>query len=218
MVRLSIYFILLLSLVVVPPAHAASLQLEPVSLTIRSGEEFNVTVNMGLLENEKALSTDVYLSYDPTLFEVVNTDNTYSISPGQIFSQNGHQVQAGSIYLFGLVEDESKATQISGTVATIRFRALQEGNGQISFSCQPNNPISSKILGTAVNNIIDCPTTLTSQTDLTVIASGAVLGASDNTTTRVQTRPRPLIQAAVIIALISLVVLTFASKKRKQSV
>lgn len=204
-------FVLFLSLILAPSVNAASLQIEPMSVTVRSGETFNISVNMGLLNGQKVLSTDVYLEYDPTLFEVAKNGNDYQITHGELFKTQGHTITNNRIYLYG-IEDKNSATPISGKIATITLKALREGQGQLNLSCEKSLATSSKIIDSNLSNMIDCPTTLASHVNVKIIEPGAVMGASTENTKKTQYKPRPLVQATVLVSLIALAVLAFSSR------
>lgn len=164
----------------VSPVHAApaSLSFDPVQINTKTGQTISIDVNMYTGE-ESVASTDVMIHYDKALLEPVLSET----KNGNIFQKvEAKSILPGTMYLYGIQENPDLAQPAQGRVATITFKTLNEGNAQITFDCDPVKNTTSQIIknNSEFENIINCTSTLSHATEVT-ITKGSVLGAYSDT-------------------------------------
>lgn len=107
-----------------------AIKLNPSKTTVQAGEEFNVEV--GVVNVRNLHTAEMRISYDPTKLEVVDMDP----------AQEGIQVKIEGILdgltlsnqvedrliIFNIAKADTQTFSGSGTLATIKFRALNDGN------------------------------------------------------------------------------------------
>ena len=122
-----VFFLVLLFFFSAKKAEAAFLKFDKSSLTLNLNELFDLKVMVDA-ENDQVQSADIYVLYDKTQFEVdsVTTDSSY-------FGDVTYEKLDGKVYIAGLPEEQGQYQTGSGTVATIKFKALKSGN--ITFDC-----------------------------------------------------------------------------------
>ncbi len=142
--RRILFFILLFSLFLGFPSgiFAASLQLETEEESIKIGDVFDAEIVLDT-ENLETQGVGVrYLNYNPSYLQVKDSDVSSSgvqISPGELY----HRTQTN---LVDKLEGKIEFVQISsgdetfngdGILATITFRAIQEGETELFFDFEP---------------------------------------------------------------------------------
>lgn len=191
----------------------ASLSFEPAQITTHVNDTFPLIVN--IFTGDKAtISTDVWISYNPQLVEPVlpaESGNTFDTVSAKILTP-------GRLYVYGLRNNQTTADPANGALATIKFKALQEGTTEFGFECSQAGKTASQIIGNdaSLSNIINCDRTTSHATPVT-IENAAVLGISD-------IRDEPLgmwtLTAGVIVLIITVILFTkyrsMIGKKNKQ--
>lgn len=168
---LSLFFLFL----TVGPVQAvpASVSFEPSTSNVKVNEIVELNINM-YTGNEAVASSDIKINYDETLLEpIINQTKN-----GSIFQHvDAKIISPGTLYLYGIQEDKELMQPAQGTIATISFKALKEGNSQLSFECDPLQNTSSQIIKNNADfeNIINCTSTLSHRAEIS-ISKGSVLG------------------------------------------
>lgn len=131
--------------------QAAFLDFDRATVSVNPDSTFDVqiTVDPG---SEQISSVDAYIIFDSSLLEA------QGVVPGDYFPTVINNVEAGKVYIAGLVDDPATYKTGSGSVSTITFKALAEGTATLTYDCQEGVYNSSKIIKNDVNatNIIQC--------------------------------------------------------------
>lgn len=131
--------------------EAATLKFDKTTVTT----DLNQTIDLQVVidaASDQILGVDSYIVYDPQYFEPQNVAN------GTYFPTVLNNIFSGKVYIAGIVNDPSTFKTGSGTLATITFKALKNGSGNITFYCVDGANDSSKILKNDTNatNVINC--------------------------------------------------------------
>lgn len=131
--------------------EAAILKFDQESISVNPDETFTVQVIVDP-GSEQILATDAYVLYDPDLLEA------QSVADGDYFNTVFNNITSGKVYVAGVVDDPATYKTGSGTVASITFKALKNGSGELTFYCDTSVSDTSKIIKNDVDatNIIDC--------------------------------------------------------------
>lgn len=154
--------------------YAATFNFSPTSTEVLPDSTFDVALDIDA-GTEQVAGTDIYLTYDATYLEV------QTITDGDYFPQVENVPSTGRLYVSGFVNTQGDYKTGSGTVATVTFKALQEGVTTITYDCDPDQTDTSKIVqnDTAVTNILDCD----SLQAHAVTISASATGSSSTTST-----------------------------------
>lgn len=174
--------------------YAATFNFSPTSTEVRPNNTFDVQVNVDA-QTDQIAGADIYLTYDANLLEV------QTITDGSYFPQVEDVPSTGRLYLTGFVNTQGDYKTGAGTVATVTFKALAEGNTEITIDCDTTQTDTSKIVqnDTAVTNILDC-SSLQSH-PVTISATAPDNGTSSTTTTTTTATELP--QSGVVEDMIS---------------
>ena len=118
-----------------------------VSNNIKLDQEFNVSINISNLPNTGLVSGQYYLKYDNTKIKYLN----YSLSQGNNadFSVNN----TGDTIIILYVDNTGGANPLrSGSFANIKFKALKEGNVNISLTGDGFSTVSDSIINLSTNS------------------------------------------------------------------
>lgn len=152
-------------------AQAALLKFDKADYSVDEGETFNVEVivNPG---SDQITSIDAHVMYDNT---IINVDN---VTEGTYFPTVLNQLNAGHAYIAGLVDSPTEFKTGTGTVATVVFKAVKEGETDLVFDCDDQETVTSKVIKNDVNstNIIVCDENGTATVTINVV------GSTDDTT------------------------------------
>lgn len=178
--------------------YAATFIFDPTSTEVRPDNTFDVDINVDAGTDQIA-GTDIYLSYDASLLEV------QSITDGSYFPQVEDVPSTGRLYISGFVNTQGDYKTGSGTVVTVTFKALQEGNTQLTIDCDTTQTDTSKIVqnDTAVTNILDCSAL---QSHSVAISTSAPDNGTSTTTTTTTSTPTELPQSGVVEDMIAFAV------------
>jgi hypothetical protein len=141
---------------VVTNEPAATLKAVPSATTVKVGEEVKVNVELDL----KSFASTAYqaeLTYDPTLLEVIDANENASgtqITLGMYASEAMNSVKDGVIMFAGYSEEEGKEAIGTGTLATVRFKALAAGSATVDFNIGEGGTKTKVVLKGAVDNIL----------------------------------------------------------------
>jgi len=129
---------------------AATLKFDKTSSSLAVGDTVDVQVIVDA-GSEQVTSADTYVTYDATVLEA------QTVSNGSFFPSVSPQISSGSVYIAGMVDDPASSKTGSGTLATIKFKALKSGSTTLKYNCSGTDG-PSKIVKNDVNttNIIDC--------------------------------------------------------------
>lgn len=156
--------LILVFLILPENTYSAYLKFDKETHDASVGDQFDVQVIIDT-EGEEVVSSDVYIPFDSTVFEVV------SISPGDFFDTVSHDVSTEEIYIAGMMEDIGVGKRGTGLIATITLRVKGGGRQVLSFLCDTSSSRTSTInkqVGVEVENIINC----SSNKSLTVKIAG----------------------------------------------
>ncbi len=164
--------------------EAASLQFNPSSASTTANSSFtiDIVVNPG---SEQINSAESYILFDPTLLEA------QSVTDGTYFSSVSNIIEAGRVYVAGMVEDNSSYKTGTGTIARINFKALTDGTATLTFDCPNTKIVKADINAT---NIATCSEMGTATV---VIGSGGGGGGSQPAPTT-YTPPSTLPQTGIL--------------------
>ena len=131
--------------------YAATLKFDKTTVTTDVNQTVDLQVQIDAA-SDQILGVDSYIVYDPQYFEPQNVAN------GTYFPTVLNNIFSGKVYIAGIVNDPSTFKTGAGTLATITFKALKNGSGNITFYCVAGASDSSKILKNDTNatNVIDC--------------------------------------------------------------
>lgn len=129
------------------PVMAGYFGFEPTSLTVKAGETFNVKIKINAGADELS-SVDAYLLYDNTYLKVV------SVMADSYFPTVTYDTAtSGKVYLVGMVDDPATSKSGTGTLATIVFQAVTDGQASLSIDCNSSKIVKSDIDAT---NVMEC--------------------------------------------------------------
>src|SRR3989338_7955628 len=131
---LSLFFVLMISFII-KPAYAATitLSLTPSTKTVTINETFTVTINLAT-GGASTSAADIELTFDNTKLNLID------IVPGTIYGQYiGEDIDNanGRASISGLANSTQDLFSGTGTFATLTFRAIQSGTGNVSFDFTP---------------------------------------------------------------------------------
>ncbi len=176
-------------------ARAASLKFDTGTVTVSPNNTFtiNAVVDAG---SDQITSTDMWIVYDPAFLQA------QSASPSSFFPAVTNNISSGRIYIAGLITSPGTYETGSGPVATITFKALQNGTTTISYDCRTDVSNSSKVIKNAVDpiNVIVCSQNGTS---IVTIGTGGSLTPTAQPTSvyAAQVQPTALPRTGIMDAL-----------------
>lgn len=144
-VLISLVFFFLFSFSVARGVEAAFLKFDRAQMTLNANELFDLQVIVDA-ENDQVQSADIYVIYDTNQFEVQSVSESTSY-----FGDVTVEKLAGKIYIAGLPEEQGKYETGSGTVATIKLKALKSGS--ITFDCPTSGVYKND---PNVPNVLNC--------------------------------------------------------------
>ncbi len=145
--------------------EAGILKFDTTTVNTNVDSTFDVQVVVDAASDE-INSIDAYINYNSTLLQA------QSVSAGSYFPSIAQNLTTGRVYIAGYVDDPATSKTGTGTVATITFKALQEGTVTLSYFCDTSVNESSKIIKNDINatNVIDCSSN--GSTTVTIAAAG----------------------------------------------
>lgn len=148
---ITILFLLVWATTSAGAAHAAFLKFDQASFQVDVDETFDVQVIVDPGSDE-ITSVDAYITYDSS---IINAD---SVTEGEYFPTVLNDLTTGKVYIAGLVDSPSDFKTGVGTVATITFKGLAEGETDLVFDCDGQATVTSKVIQNDINstNIIQC--------------------------------------------------------------
>lgn len=157
----------------------ASLSFEPSQLSVSAGGV--VPIDVHIYGGEDAvISSDVWISYDPSLLSVNKSSGTPNFEKGPLFENvQAKSIAPGSLYLYA-INGNSTDKNISGKVATVYFTAKRGGQTELRFDCVPFGEKTSQIIENSaeLNNVINCNLTRAHTSSINVTSQNNVLGAT----------------------------------------
>lgn len=157
----------------------ASFSFEPVVKTVSQGDVVAVDVMM-YSGDTPVISSDVWISYNPELLSIQNPQSP-DIEKGSLFQNvNARTIAPGSIYLYGIQNSKTSTSAANGKIATIYFKAEKSGQALLRFECVPFSKQTSQIIesNAELTNIINCESTRSHTSTVTITSDNSVLGAS----------------------------------------
>ena len=141
----SLFFFLFCS-AVFAQVQAASFQFSPSSTSANNGSSFTLDIRVDV-GSEQVNSAEGFIIFDSSLLEA------QAVSSGTFFPSVSNNIEAGRVYVAGMVEDAASSKTGSGTVAIVTFKALKEGTATLTFDCSNSKIVKADINAT---NIITC--------------------------------------------------------------
>lgn len=137
-------------------SYAADLLLYPQNTTVSVNDEVEVTFTINT-RGEYVTSSDVILSFDESMLNVVNVGTTIVGLP-PFFPRNFHYITPNQVYFGGSVLDLLDSRTGQGVIGTIRFKALRPGIAAIRFVCNPGRTDDTNITKNDSNatDIVEC--------------------------------------------------------------
>lgn len=159
-------------------APATTMTISPAQKTVKVGETFNLDVSISTGENS-IVAASVYLTYDPTKLQaqsIVNSPQFPNILSSSDTSQAGKvSIAVGTVNI-------AQPFKGSGTVATVKFTALQTTTEAISVRFGPETYAGSIAEGSTNTLIGTTPASITINTE-----------GSGTTTPTVTATPSPIL-------------------------
>ncbi len=157
--------------------NAAFLKFDQASFDVEVDETFDVQIIVDP-GSEQITSIDSYISYDSAVV------NAQTVTSGTYFPTVLNDLTTGNAYVAGLVDSPSDFKTGVGTVATITFKALAEGETDLIYDCDGEATVTSKIIKNDINstNIIECSQNGTAVITVSVGGEEATGGADDTPT------------------------------------
>lgn len=152
-------------------AEAASLQFDPTTLNVATGQSFQMKVDIDAGSNE-ILATDAKITYDSALCTVTGIENgTYFTTMGKAdFSV------PGQVYIAGIVDNPGDFKIGTGTVATMTVKCNTAGTATFAYVCTAGETGSDSNIA---NNDFDATDVINCAENGT---SRVVIGGSSSTT------------------------------------
>ena len=170
--------------------HAAFLKFDKASVEVNVDETFDIQliVDPG---SEQITSIDSYITYDSAIV------NAQTVTDGEYFPTVLNNLTTGNVYVAGLVDSPSDFKTGVGTVATVTFKAVAEGETDLIYDCDGAATVTSKVIKNDINstNIIQC-----SQNGTAVITV-SVAGTTNESTGGVDDTPTPTPTQATVTQL-----------------
>ncbi len=160
--------------------EAGLLKFDTASVSTSVDNTFSVQVVVDATPDE-INSIDAYINYDSNLLQA------QSVTAGTFFPSIAQNLTTGRVYVAGYVDDPATSKSGTGTVATITFKALQEGTATLTYSCDTSVNESSKIIKNDIDatNVIVCSSNGSST--VTIGAAGSSSSSSTPTPTSTST-------------------------------
>ncbi len=164
--------------------YAATLQIDPPTVTTSVGNTFEVkiSVNSG---GEEINAIDAFVIYDASMFDV------QSVTDGTFFPTVLHDTKkSGKVYVAGMVDNPGTFKVGAGTVASLIFKAKKNGTSTLVFDCTQGSTTDSNVVKNDLNatDIIVCASNKSSQ---------ATVGGVTTTTTTVVPTATPVPVVAI---------------------
>lgn len=161
----------------------ASFSFEPVNVTVSKGDIIPLDV-MIYSGDDPVISTDAWIAYDPTMLSISTPQNPELIK-GELFqSVDAKIISPGRLYIYAINPSHTEKKETNGKLATVYFKAEKSGQVELRFECNPFSTQTSQIIKNdeELNNIINCTSTQSHTSTVTIGNSGSVLGVSVNKT------------------------------------
>jgi len=152
--------------------HAASFAFDTASTEIAVDETFSVTIDIDA-GSEQVAGADIYISYNDDLLDL------QSVTGGDYFPIVGNTPDVNNLYVYGVVANSGEYKTGTGSVVTLVFKGIAEGETDLTFDCDLSKTNTSKIAKNDINasNIIDC-----SQLEAHTVTIGGGGGSATSTT------------------------------------
>lgn len=157
----------------------ASFSFDPVNITASAGDIIPVDV-MIYSGSDPVISTDIYISYDPSILSIASPQNP-ELKKGELFqSVDAKIIQPGNLYVYAINQSPDLKQVTNGKIATVYFKAEKSGTTNLRFECVPFMSQTSQIIRNdeELTNIINCTTTRAHATSVVVQDKKEVLGVS----------------------------------------
>lgn len=182
--RLILFLLFLLfSLFLLPvKAEAAVLSLSPEKAEFAINNNFNINLQLDT-KNENTTATDVVLTFDPSLLEVI--DVSFGDSP--LYPTNTKIIDnsGGKLSITASQKDAVSSYNGSGRLAILTFKAKSLGTASVVFSCQSNQTNDSNVFkkGTSTD-ILECGNLVNGSYTITQTGNTGLVPTNAPTATR----------------------------------
>jgi len=159
--------------------QTASLSFDPVNITASAGDIIPVDV-MIYSGSDPVISTDIYISYDPSVLSIASPQNP-EIKKGELFqSVDAKVLQPGNLYIYAINPSPDLKQVTNGKIATIYFQAQTSGQIDLRIQCEPFMTQTSQIIRNDedLTNIINCTSTRAHTSSIAIHDQTEVLGVS----------------------------------------
>ncbi|MCX7881493.1 MAG: cohesin domain-containing protein [Patescibacteria group bacterium] len=140
------FFILFFEPKIFGNIRAAFLKLDPATVSISSGNTFQVSVIVDS-GSEQITGTDFHINFNSSLLEA------QSVAAESFFPNVTNNITSGDVYIAAMVNEIGSYKTGSGTVAKVTFKALTNGTATISFDCNSSTIVKNDYQTT---NIFSC--------------------------------------------------------------
>ena len=170
-----IYIFIIISFlsVLICPSNvsAASLSLDPADLEVEGGQNLELKINVDSASDE-TVGIDAVLIYDRSFLQFNQVKN------GSYFPSVASKDEDGKVYVFAMVNSFNEPKSGQGTIASVVFTAIKEGNITLGFDCGADLVNESNIIINDENatDIINC--TENGKTNIRILSSANPLPAS----------------------------------------
>lgn len=164
--------------------QGAYFQFDPAAANVKVGDQFDVKVVVNTY-NKQVLSSEAYVLFNNTNLQVV------SVQEGTFFPVTNYVTASNSVVIRGLVNEPAAYREGIGILATVTFKAVQNGVSQLTAYCNLQAGNTSKIIENNIDaqNIIDCAG---NQYSTITVGSGQGTGTiSPNPTSSVRPTKKP---------------------------
>jgi len=127
--------------------------LEPANLTLTPSQDFAVELKTSAITDLKGYS--VTLSYDPALIRLNEvTESPFFSSEGETFFYRAMDNQQGSVLIDCAILGRDLAVSGEGTLATLSFTCLKDGQAEITFKAVDTRDTHNKAIVTTQRNLL----------------------------------------------------------------
>lgn len=170
----SLALFLLITALTVHGVEAATLKFDPTTVSVKSGDTFDVKVNVDP-QSEQITSVDAYVLYDSAIL------TPQTVTYGTYFPQVLHDIKSTMVYVGATIQSPNDFRTGTGTIATITFKAIAGGTVTLQYQCDSTLIATSKVIKNDANatDIVQC----SSNDKATVTVSGAAASTTTVTPT-----------------------------------
>ena len=126
----------------------ASLGFEPTSISVKSGQQFDLKVNLDNPDKQKTLGVDLVVKFDPKILKAVKVSET-KLYPNY-FPNEEARIKDGEVVLSGTSE-MTQPVDGQGQMAAITFKAVRSGKTAVGFDWKADATNDTNIVSSEVD-------------------------------------------------------------------